>query len=126
MAWARQSELYTVCGGLQEGRFFFSREEVGGRESLTSESVECASLSFQGVDDVHGGDCLPLGMLSVGDGIADDVLQEYLEDTACLLVDEARDTLDTATTSETAYGRFGDALDVVTQHLAMSLRASLS
>ena len=40
-------------------------------------------------------------MLSVGDGVADDVLEEDLEDTAGLLVDEARDTLDTATTGET-------------------------
>ena len=40
-------------------------------------------------------------MLSVGDGVTDDVLQEDLQDTAGLFVDEARDTLDTATTSET-------------------------
>ena len=43
-------------------------------------------------------------MLSVGNGITDDVLQEDLEDTTGLLVDEARDTLDTATTSETTNG----------------------
>ena len=34
-------------------------------------------------------------------GIADHALQEHLEDTTGLLVDESRDTLDTATTSET-------------------------
>ena len=52
-------------------------------------------------------------MLGVGDRVADDVLEEDLEDAARLLVDEARDTLDTATASETADGRLGDALDVV-------------
>jgi hypothetical protein len=41
-------------------------------------------------------------MLSVRDGITDDILQENLENTASLLVDETRDTFHTATTSETA------------------------
>ena len=44
-------------------------------------------------------------MLSVGDSITDDVLKEDLEDTPGLLIDEARDTLDSTTTSETANGR---------------------
>ena len=44
-------------------------------------------------------------MLSVGDSVTDDVLKEDLEDTPGLLVDEARDTLDTTTTSETANSR---------------------
>lgn len=47
-------------------------------------------------------------MLGVGDGVADDVLEENLEDTASLLVDEARDTLHTTTTSETADSGFSD------------------
>ena len=33
-----------------------------------------------------------LGMLSVGDGVTDDVLQEDLEDSTGLFIDEARDT----------------------------------
>ena len=47
---------------------------------------------------------LPLGMLSVRDRVPDNVLKEDLEDTASLLVDKTRDTLDTATTSETTNG----------------------
>lgn len=47
-------------------------------------------------------------MLGVGDGVADDVLEENLEDTASLLVDEAGDTLDTTTTSKTADSGFSD------------------
>ena len=39
-------------------------------------------------------------MLSVGDGVPDNVLKENLEDTTGFLVDETRDTLYTATTSE--------------------------
>ena len=52
--------------------------EKSQNESLTSESVEGTSLTFQGIDDIHGGDSLPLGVLGVGDGVSDDVLQEHL------------------------------------------------
>ena len=99
---------------------------LGRVDCLTAESVQSTSLAFQGVDHVHGGDGLPLGVLGVGDGIADDVLEEHLEDTAGLLVDESGDTLDTATTGQTADGGLGDALDVIAQDLAMTLGASLS
>ena len=68
----------------------------------------------------------PLSVLGVSDGVADDVLQEDFEDTASLLVDEARDTLDSSSTSESADGGLGDALDVVAQDLAVTLGSSLS
>ena len=45
---------------------------------LTAKAVQGASLPLQGIDDVHGSDSLPLGMLSVGDGVTDDILQEHL------------------------------------------------
>jgi hypothetical protein len=47
-------------------------------------------------------------VLSVGDRVADDVLEEGLEDGTSFLVDEARDTLDTTTASETADSGLGD------------------
>jgi hypothetical protein len=56
-------------------------------------------------------------VLSVGDRVADDVLEEGLEDGTSFLVDEARDTLDTTTASETADSGLGDTLDVVTKDL---------
>ena len=101
---------------------------VAGRQekSLTSESVEGASLPLEGIDHIHGGDGLPLGVLGVGDGIPDDVLKEHLEDTTGLLVDEARDTLDSSTARQPPDGGLGDALDVVSQHLPVTLSASLS
>ena len=46
---------------------------------LASKPVECAALPLEGVHHVHGGHSLPLGVLSVGHSVADDVLQEYLE-----------------------------------------------
>ena len=45
--------------------------------SLTSESVQGTSLSFQGVDDIHSGDGLPLGVLGVCDSITNNIFQEY-------------------------------------------------
>jgi hypothetical protein len=54
------------------------------------------------------------------------VLKEDLEHTAGLLVDEARDTLHTATTSEATDGGLGDALDVVAEDLAVTLGAALA
>jgi hypothetical protein len=44
-------------------------------------------LTLEGVYDVEGGNSLALGVLSVGDGIADDALEEGLQDTTGLLVD---------------------------------------
>ena len=65
------------------------------------------------------------------------VLKENLQDATSLLIDEARDTLDTSTTSKTTNSlpdirqmviahivrsyRFCDTLDVVTQNLAVAL-----
>ena len=94
--------------------------------SLTSESVEGASLPLESIDNIHGGDSLPLGMFGVGDGIPDDVLKENLEDSTGLLIDETRDTLDSSTASQTSDGGLGDSLDVVSQHLTVTLGASLS
>ncbi|XP_046408887.1 histone H3-like centromeric protein CSE4 [Ischnura elegans] len=92
--------------------------------NLTTESVQGASLALEGVHDVHGGNGLPLGVFGVGDGVTDHVLQEHLEDTAGLLVDESGDTLDSSTAGQTANGWLGDALDVVAKNLAMTLGAS--
>ena len=96
------------------------------RADLSSESVQGTSLTLEGIDDIHSGDSLPLGVFGVGDGITDDVLKEDLEDTTGLLVDQARDTLDTSTSRQTADGGLGDTLNVITQYFAMTLSASLS
>jgi len=84
------------------------------------------ALSLERVDDVEGGDRLPLGVLGVGDGITDDTLEEGLEHTTGLLVDHGRDTLDTTTTCETADGGLGDTLDVVAQNLPVALGSTLA
>ena len=93
---------------------------------LSTESIEGASLALQGVHDVHRGDSLPARVLGVRHGITDHVLEEHLEHSARLLVDDGRDTLHSTTASQTADGGLSDALDVIAKHLAMALGSALS
>jgi len=93
---------------------------------LGTETVQGAARALESVHNVEGSDGFTLSVLCVGDGVADDVLEEDLEDTAGLLVDEARDTLDTTTTGEAADSGLGDTLDVVTKNLAVTFSTALS
>ena len=79
--------------------------------SSAAEAVESAALSLESVDNVESGDGLSLGVLSVGDGVTDDVLQEGAEDGAGLLIDVGGDSLDTTTTGKSADSGLGDAED---------------
>lgn len=99
---------------------------MGLEDCLTAEAVQSAALAFQSVDNIHGCHGLPLGVLGVGDGITDDVLEEHLQYTTGLLVDEAGDTFYTSTTSQTADGGLGDTLDVITKYFPVTLGATLS
>ena len=83
-------------------------------------------MPLESIDNIHGGDSLPLGMFSVGDSIPDDVLKEHLQDSSGLLIDEARDPLDSSSPGQSPDGRFGDTLDVVSQHLPVPLGTSLA
>jgi hypothetical protein len=94
--------------------------------NLTSETVQSAALAFQSVDDVHGGDCLSLGVFSVCDGITNDVFKENFQDTTGFFVDQSRDTLDTTTAGQTTDSWLGDTLDVITKNFAMTLGSSFS
>jgi hypothetical protein len=60
---------------------------------LTTETVQGAALALQGVDDIQGGDGLALGVLSVGDSVTDDTLEEGLEDTTGLFVDHWKERM---------------------------------
>jgi hypothetical protein len=57
---------------------------------LTTETVQSPALTLESVDDIERGDGLALGVLSVGDGVTDDTLEEGLENTTGLLVDHWR------------------------------------
>jgi hypothetical protein len=118
--WILENPVVILLFELQRARW------SNNKNYLTSETVEGLALTLEGVHDVHGRDSLATGMLGVGDRVTDDILEEDLEDTASLLIDETTDTLDTTTTSQTADRGLGNALDVVTKDLAVTLGASLS
>ena len=94
--------------------------------SLAAKSVQSPALPLQGIDNVHSSDSLPLSMLSVGDSISDDIFEENLKDTSGFFIDESRNSLDSTTTSQSPDSGLSDALDVVSQHLTMTLGATLS
>lgn len=83
--------------------------------SLGTETVKSAAGTLKSIDHVkcsNGftismlvlnrrtscGMSSPFSMLSIGDGVADDILEENLKNSTSLLIDETRDTLYTATT----------------------------
>ncbi|CAH3121631.1 unnamed protein product, partial [Porites lobata] len=72
------------------------------------------------VHHIHGGHRFALGVLGVGHSITDHILKENFENTTSLFVDQARDSLDTATASKTTDSWLGDALDVVAKNLSKS------
>ena len=116
--------LFVGFGGLEKGRLVFLMQL--NLTSLTTEAVQGTSLALQGIDNIHGGDSLPLGMLSVGDSIPDDIFQENLEYTSGFFIDESRDTFHTTSAGQTADCWLGDTLDVITEYLAMTLGSSFS
>ena len=92
----------------------------------TAKSVQSASLAFQSVHHVHGGDGLAFGVLGVCDGVANDVLQEHLQHAARLFVNQTRNPLHSPTPSQATNGWFRYPLDVVPQDLSMPLGSSLA
>ena len=99
---------------------------VGIFRRLSSKSIESSALALQSVDDVEGCDSLAACVLGVGDGVSDYILEEDLQDSPRLLIDEAGDTLDASTTSQSANSGLCDALDVVPEYLPVPLGSSLS
>ena len=92
---------------------------------LAAEAVQSAALALESINNIHRCDSLPACVLRVCNSIADDVLEEHLEHRAGLLINQTRNTLHTASTSETTDSRLSDALDVVAQHLPVTLGTAL-
>ena len=68
-------------------------------------------MSLECIDNIDGGDSLPLGSFSVLYGVSDDVLEERSEDESGLVIDERGDSLDTTSSGQSSDGRLGDAHD---------------
>jgi len=77
----------------------------------TTESVEGSALSLESVDNVHSSDGFSTSVLSVGDGISDNVLEERLEDLSGVVVDERGDSLNTTSSCESSDCGFSDSLN---------------
>jgi hypothetical protein len=71
---------------------------------LCAEAVQGLALALERIDHIQSSHGLAAGVLSVGHCVADDVLQEHLQHSTGLLVDEARDALHAAAASEAADG----------------------
>lgn len=93
---------------------------------LTTETVQGASLAFQGIDDIHGRDRLALGVLGVGDSVTDNVLQEHFENASGLLVDQTADTLHSTTARQATDSGLGYPLDIITQNFSVPLSTALT
>jgi hypothetical protein len=83
-------------------------------------------LTFQSVYDIHRGDCLPLGVLGVGDCVSDNIFQENFEDSTGFFVDQSGDTFNTTSSSQSTDRGLGDTLDVISQNFSVTLGASFS
>ena len=68
-------------------------------------------MSLEGVDDIHSGNGLSSGVLSVGHGVSDDLLEEGSEDGSGVIIDERGDPLDTSTSTESSDSGSGDTVD---------------
>ena len=77
---------------------------------LAAKAIQSATLALERVDDVHRRDGLATRVLGVRHGVTNDVLEEHLEHAARLLVNEVRDALHAATTSETTNSWLRDTL----------------
>ena len=82
-------------------------------------------MSLESIDDIEGGDSLSLGVFSVGDWVSDDVLEEGLEDSSGLIIDEGADSLDTTSSGESADSGLGDAHDGLSDGLLGSSLGSV-
>ncbi|XP_011887009.1 PREDICTED: uncharacterized protein LOC105572717 [Cercocebus atys] len=85
-----------------------------------------ASLALERVNHIHGSDSLALGVLRIGHGVPDHVLQKNLENTSGLLVNQTGDPFNPTTPSKAPNSRLSDALDVIPQHFPVALGASLT
>ena len=89
----------------------------------STETVEGSALSLESVDDIESSDSLSLGVFSVDDGVANNVLEEGSEDSASLLIDVGGDSLDATSSRQSADSRLGDSEDRLTEGLATEVHS---
>ena len=105
---------------------FLNRENHERLSIICLETIKSSALPLKSINNIHGSDGLPPGVLGVGDRVPDHVLKEVPEDAPDLLIDVTADTLDTTSPGETADGWLCDTLDVLTHNLTMPLGTTLT
>ena len=98
---------------------YTAHEVLCSASCSSAETVEGSALSLESVDNVESGDGLSLGVLSVDNGVADNVLEEGSEDSAGLLVDVRGDSLDSTSSGQSADSRLGDSEDGLSEGLVV-------
>lgn len=111
-----------------EGRIVCVGVEYSAKKqsSLTSETIEGASLSLEGIDDIHGGNGLSLGVLGVCDCITNHIFEKDFQDSTGFFIDVSRNTLDSSSASESSDGRLGDSMDIISQNLSVAFSSRFS
>ena len=87
------------------------------QQQSATESVQGAPLTLQSIHHVHSCYGLPFGVLRVGDGVPDNVLEEHFQHAPGLLIDEAADPLDATSPSQAPDSWLCNPLDIIAQHL---------
>ena len=116
ISWIKvESFFFYIWGALKKAILTRASSSLGWKaQGLSSETVQGTSLAFQSVDNVHCSNCLSLGVLAVCNCITDYVLQEDLEDSTGLFVDQTADTFDSTPSGKTTNSWLCDTLDVIT------------
>ena len=65
-------------------------------------------IPLESINNIHSGDSLPPSVLSVGNNIRNNILEEDLEDIMSFLVDKTTDSLNISSPSQMRNCRFGD------------------
>ena len=94
------------------GPLFWAQEESGVK------SIQRFALPLEGIHHIHSSDWLPLGMISVGDGIPQESMQKVPQHKAGLVIHQPRDALNTTTTSQTTNHRLREPMIVVVSFLS--------
>lgn len=71
-------------------------------------AIDDSAVLLECIDDVHGGDCEALGVLSVGEAVPDHSLEKVVDVLAHSMVGGQRDALHSSPPGQSADGAVGD------------------
>jgi hypothetical protein len=90
------------------------------------ESIQGHAALLERVHDVEGAHQFAVSVLGLNHGVGADALQQILEDSADLLVDQTGDALYSSSARKSADRGLCDANDVVSQDRPVAFRAALA